>query len=157
MIDFYPFIFETTLTQELNGKRLMSPGIVLDKALTKELPFDRYPKLRVDGEINGFAHQGAFVPIYGGHYMMVSKRLRKAIGIELGDLIAIHFKIADQNAVPIPAILQEAFEDAPDARDLWDDLPVGKRRSWCVQIDKAKAHQTKQNQISKLFDLLYNG
>ena len=157
MIDFYPFIFTTTLTQELNGKRLMSPAIVLDADLTKELPFDQFPKLRDEAEINGFAHEGAFVPIYGGHYMMVSKRLRKVIGVELGDPVTIHFKVADQDAIKIPAILQETFEDAPDARDLWDDMPIGKRRSWCVQIDKAKAFQTKQNQIGKLFDLLYNG
>ncbi len=156
MIEFYPFMFETTLTQDLNGKRLMSPAIVLDPKLTPNLPFDAHPKLRVDAEINGFSHEGAFVPIYGGHYMMVSKRLRKMIGAEVGDRVTVRFKVADQDAVRVPSILMDAFEDAPDARALWDEMPVGKRRSWCVQIDKAKAEQTKRNQIGKLFDLLYN-
>ena len=148
-------MFETTLSQDLNGRRLMSPAIVLDPALTPALPFDQYPKLRVDAEINGFAHEGAFVPIYGGHYMMVSKRLRKAIGCDTGDRVTVRFKIADQDAINMPSTLLEAFADVPDAKDLWDAMPIGKRRSWCNQIDKAKALETKQNRIGKLFDLLY--
>lgn len=156
MIDFYPFVFETTIRQDLNGKRLMSPAIVLDPELAAELPFDTYPKLRVDAEINGFAHEGAFVPIHGGHYMMVSKRLRQAIGRDLGDPVTVRFKVADQDALNMPQILIDAFEDAPDARELWDAMPLGKRRSWCNQIDKAKAPETKQNRIGKLLDLLYD-
>jgi len=157
MFDLYPCMFETQLTQELNGQRLMSPAIMLIPVLAAELPFDRYPKLRVDAEINGFAHEGAFVPINGGHYMMISKRRRKAIGRNLGDPVTVRFKVADQEAINMPGILRDAFEDAPDARDLWDAMPIGKRRSWCNQIDRAKAPETKQNRIGKLFDLLYDG
>ncbi|MDX8354443.1 DUF1905 domain-containing protein [Cognatiyoonia sp. IB215182] len=111
-------MFETNLTQELNGKHLMSAAIVLKPDLAAELPFGRYPKLRVDAEINGFAHEGAFVPIHSGHYMMVSKRLRKVISRDLGDPVIVRFKVADQEAINLPGILRDAFEDAPDARDI---------------------------------------
>ncbi|MDX8354442.1 YdeI/OmpD-associated family protein [Cognatiyoonia sp. IB215182] len=35
-------------------------------------------------------------------------------------------------------------------------MPIGKRRSRCHQISRAKAAETKQNRIGKLFDLLYD-
>lgn len=155
-MDFYPFCFDSVLCQECNGQRFIGAGLILPQDLEAELPFKQYPKLRVDAEIAGITTEGAFMPLGGRRCIMVSKKLMKRAGVAIGDTITMRFSVADQDALRIPPILSTILVDDQELADLWETLPIGKRRGWCVRISKAKARETKLRQIEKLIAQLYD-
>lgn len=151
---FYPYEFTTPLVRTHAGQSLMGPSLVLDAGIAEALPFDQYPRLRVNAELNGRPHEGAWVPLAGIYRMMISKRVMTALDIALGDPVHVAFELADQDGLPPIPEIDAALEDMPDLREAWDAMPIGKRRSWAYRIAKLKSPDAKQRNVAKLIDLL---
>ncbi|MEM1378586.1 MAG: YdeI/OmpD-associated family protein [Pseudomonadota bacterium] len=154
MIGDYPHMFNAPLEAMYGESGYI--GLVVPEEYKPRLPFDQMPRIRVKGEMNGVYVEGAFVPLAGKHYIMVSKRLRKLIGAELGDVVNFCFEIADQNEVRTPPELAEVLAEDPEMAERWDTWPKGKRRSLFYKFEKAKTPETKQRYVEQVMEDLLN-
>ena len=151
---FYPYDFVTPVVRRHAGRSLMGPSLVLDAEIARALPFDRYPRLRVNAELNGMPHEGAWVPLAGVHRMMLSKRVLAALGVGEGDAVHVAFELADQEGLPPMPEIDEALAEMPDLQEAWAAMPIGKRRSWAYRIAKLKSAEAKARNVAKLIDAL---
>ncbi|MEM0900131.1 MAG: YdeI/OmpD-associated family protein [Pseudomonadota bacterium] len=154
MISPYPHMFNSPLEAMYGDSGYV--GLVVPDEYKSRLPFDEMPRIRVKGEMNGVSVEGAFVPLAGKHYIMVSKRLRKLIGADLGDVVNFCFEIADQNEVRIPPELLEVFAEDPEMAERWEAWPKGKRRSLFYKFERAKTAATKEKYTSQVLEDLLN-
>lgn len=153
-MEFYPYEYLTEVTIRDFGK-YHYVCVNLPPEIEEGLPFDQHPRLRVKGEMAGMDFEGAWQPQKDGpRWLMVPKHIQKATGLQIGDQIHLAFGVADQNAVTEPPELQDALQEAPEAREAWDALSPGKRRGMCYTVEKAKAPATKQKRIAEIFDQL---
>ncbi len=128
------------------------PDDVLDK-----LPLKKHPRLRINGVVNDYEIEAALNPSRGLWYIMLSKRVLKAIGASGGEVVTVKFNVADQNAVKIPPELQDALAKHAAKKALWDELTPGKQRGWAHRINIAKTKPTKLKRIDELLDALGGG
>lgn len=128
--------------------------IYLDPDLVPVLPLKQFPKLRVDGDVQGNYLGGAFVPSKSGWFMYMSKATLKSISAHLGDLIEFSFRIADQDAVDAPVELMEVLDKDPQLKSKWETLTPGKRRGLSHRVTIAKTEAIKQKRIKEFFTLL---
>ena len=161
-MEFFPFQLRAPIVQQFmgtkgNGNDLFYQVILLPEALEPELPFDQYPRLRVDAELNGVPTEGTFMPADGRHYLMVSKRLQKLIGAGLGDEVDVRFGVAGQDAVHVPSALAEALDDLPDLKDIWDAWTPSKRRGWAHRVATAKQPATIAKRVEEVLATLADG
>ena len=105
----YPYQFTSKI--EMRGEGKMAAAVVyLPKKLQQKLPLKEQPRLRVEAEINGFRHNGAFQPAKGRWYLMLSRKVLKLCHLSVGDRATIDFEIADQEAIDVPNELLFALE-----------------------------------------------
>ncbi|MEL6817347.1 MAG: YdeI/OmpD-associated family protein [Pseudomonadota bacterium] len=154
MVGDYPHMFNAPLEAMYGDSGYI--GLVVPQDYKPRLPFDKMPRIRVKGEMNGIYVEGAFVPLAGKHYIMVSKRLRKMIGADLGDIVNFCFEIADQNEVRTPPELAEVFSEDFELKEKWEGWPKGKRRSLFYKFEKAKTAATKQRYVEQVIEELIN-
>ncbi|MEL6376158.1 MAG: hypothetical protein AAFQ04_03035 [Pseudomonadota bacterium] len=84
-----------------------------------DLPFRRYPRLRIEGEIADVPVRGAWMPVGDGRrYFIVSPDIKANTGLDVGDEVEMRFRVDDQDYVDMPDALQFALnaDDAASAR-----------------------------------------
>ena len=118
--------------------------------LIKALPLKQYPRLRIDGELNGARFANALHPSNGKWYLLVPRRMQKKCEVTLGDRIFVQFDIADQDAVEVPEELRFALEVNDVATAVWSDLTPGKRRGFAYRVNSAKRRETKANRVEEV-------
>ena len=128
--------------------------VYLPESIRQQLPFDQYPRLRVDAEVNEQPIDGALQPGQGKHYLLLSKRLLKAAGLALGDIASVNFRLADQDAVTIPEELQTALAGDPDIKAIWDDLTPGKQRGLAHRVASARTAPTRFKRVAEVLATL---
>ena len=124
--------------------------VYLPESLRKELPFDKYPRLRVDAEIAEHVIDGAFQPGQGKMYLILSKAFLKSAGLSLGDEVEVMFRIADQGLVDIPDALRAAFKKNRRAAKAWDALSAGKKRALVHRVRSAKRADTIARRVDEV-------
>ena len=123
--------------------------------LEAELPFDRCPRMRVDGEIADVPVTGAWMPTGDGRrYFIVAPRVMKDGAVTVGSMVEMRFAIADQNAVDVPPELAKALLGNPDASEAWDALTPGKQRGMTHQIHGAKTAHTRARRVAEAIKAL---
>ena len=152
-MEIYQHEFNTKLKSHQFGR---SQYVVayLPKSLIRELPLGKNPRLRIDGEINGFRFANALHPSSGKWYVLVPKRTQKKCRIKLGSEVFIQFNIADQNAVDMPAELTHALNVNERANTVWSDLTPGRRRGFAYRVSSAKRRETRENRIEEVMEQL---
>ncbi|MEM6690391.1 MAG: YdeI/OmpD-associated family protein, partial [Planctomycetota bacterium] len=124
-------------------------------ALMKRLAHEAKPRLRIDGVVGGQPFHGAFQPTgEGRYYLIVSKKFRKAVGLEIGDRTEVSFSIADQNAVDVPRELQFALEADEALNQIWIHLTPGRRRGLAYRVASAKRSETRENRVDEVLETL---
>lgn len=126
----------------------------LPRDLQGELPLAAHPRLRVTGEIGEQAFEGALTPVRGDWYLLLSKKLLKAIGAVVGDTVEVRFAIADQDAVDVPQALERALAGDAEMRRLWDAQTPGKQRGLAYRVAAAKSDATRAKRIAEVFGIL---
>ncbi len=130
-MSFYPHTFEAPLERWGVGRarKVWYTVLFLPTDLERMLPFDRYPRLRIEGEIADVPVTGAWMPTgEGRRYFIVSPAVLKAARPEPDELVEMRFRIDDQDRVDVPEELAAALARNGPAAAFWDTLTPGKRR-----------------------------
>ncbi len=75
-----------------------------------------------------------------GHFLMLSKELRKKLGVDLGSEVHVKMEKDDSKyGMPMPDEMQEALYMDPEADQLFHQLTAGKQRSLIYIAAKPKS------------------
>lgn len=151
----YPFDFATKIKVHKFG-RMNYTVAYLPKQLIAALPLKQNPRLRVEGEVNGYRFGGALHPAKGKWYVLLPKRTLKKLSLKIGDEVYIAFEIADQDAVDVPPELQHALSVNTKAESIWKTLTPGKRRSFAFRVSSAKRSETREHRVDEVLDAILN-
>ena len=144
--------FFTAEVERYDFGRYAYSVVWLPEELHEELPLKEHPRLRVDAEINGFRHTGTFQPTGGRWYLMLSRRVLKAAGLEIGERAVVVFTVADQNAVDVPRELADALADDQSARKDWETITIGRRRYHSHHVSSAKQEATRLRRAGQVIE-----
>lgn len=115
-----------------------------------ELPFNIYPRLRVDGEIADVPVRGAWMPVGDGRrYFIVSPDIKANTGLDVGDEVEMRFRVDDQDYVDVPGALRAALDTDDAALAQWDRLTAGKKRMFTNHVFSAKTVPTEQRRVDE--------
>ena len=145
---FYPHAFETAIVPHNVGSYRYTV-VFLDGALVPQLPLDRYPRLRVSGEIGDVPFEGTFQPVRGRWYIMLNKQLMSDGGFAIGDVVEVRFRVEDQDAVDVPAELLERIARDVSLQRAWQDLSPGKQRGVAYHVRSAKTAATRAKRLEE--------
>ena len=127
------------------------------------LPFDAkavFGKARapIRGTVNVTPFRST-VAVYGGvGYLGVSKSLREAAGVEVGDEVDVEIELDDaRRDVDVPPELTELLARDREAARTFERLSYTHRREYARWIADAKRAETKERRLAKAGDMLRNG
>lgn len=153
-MNIHPYEFTAPIVSHHMGRDLFYTVVFLPADLIPALPLDETPRLRIEAECRGVTFDGALMPVRGDFYLMISRKLMKRLGAEIGDEIEVRFGIADQDAVRMPPELSDALDAHPDLREVWEGWTAGKRRGWAHRVTSAKAAATKARRVEEVLAAL---
>mgnify|MGYP001793086889 CR=1 FL=1 len=151
--DYYPFEFEADIVHHNLGTYRYTV-VFLDEGLHEHLPLGEHPRLRISGEIRDIPFDGAWQPVRGRWYLMLSKSLMRDGEFELGDRVEVRFKVEDQDAVDVPLELTQLLKSDEGLQRRWDELTVGKRRGLAHKIISAKTSATRAKRLIEVAEAL---
>ncbi len=130
---------------------------VLPKSASEKLP--RRGRTTVAGTLNGHGFQATLEPDGQlSHWLRVNKELLETAEVNIGDIATLEIMAVEQEPEPeIPADLQQALAEAPEARAVWDDTTTIARLDWIHWITSAKQAKTRAQRISNACDMLASG
>ena len=153
-MSYYDYAFDAPIERLAigNGPRVLHYHVViLPEACADDLPLDKYPKLRIIGEIADYPIRGAWNPIADGRkYFILSSKFLKNAGLSAGDQVEVKFNIDDQDYVEVPAELEAQLDIDTELRAIWEALTAGKKRFYSYQITSAKQQATRDKRLQKL-------
>lgn len=142
--------------------RLESDGTTLNWVIAR-VPFDidkAWPerrRLRVRGEINGFAFRTSLFPVPGGkgHMVLVNKKMQKGAGARRGDAVKITLEpdFEERKAV-MPPELDRALKGDRMLRKWFDGLSEYTRRMFCSMAGAGKSPETRRRQAERIAEIL---
>lgn len=124
--------------------------VFLPPDIAAELSFDATPRLRFTGEFNDLPFSGAWQPVRGAWYVMLSKPLLREAGVGVGDLVQVRFRIEDPEAVDVPVALTQAIGEDEKASAAWASLSAGKQWAFAYRVAGAKSAPTSDRRISEV-------
>ncbi len=152
-MSYFTHAFEAPISRHGVGRarKVWYNVLFLPGEVATDLPFDRHAQLRVEGEIGDVPMAGAFISAGDGRwYVIVSPQVLKDGGLTVGDMVEMRFRIADQEAVDVPAELASALRRDPAAAAAWDALTTGRRRALAYHVATAKAAATRTRRIAAI-------
>jgi hypothetical protein len=159
-VAYYPHVFTGPLVVHRVG-RYRYRVVFLPPELAAQLPFDRHPRLRMEGEIAEHPVHAAWQPLgergSGGHYVMVSPAVCRAAGLRPGEPVEVRFRVADPDAVQVPEELEQALAADDRARAAWDALTAGRRRGLSYLVASARTSDTRHRRAATLVADLVGG
>ena len=153
-MSFYPYAFTTPIVHHMVGTYKYTV-VFLAAELHDELPLDTYPRLRVSGEVGGQPFEGAWQPVRGRWYLMLSKGLLRNGGMEIGDEVEVRFLVEDQDAVSVPTALRRALREESAAEAAWQELTAGKQRALAHRVASAKTEPTRMRRVAEVIAALH--
>ncbi len=154
-MDYYPYTFNAPIAyHDVGSDKYAYTVVYVTPQLINALPLKQYPRLRVRGEIEDVPFEASLTPVRGDWYILLSKRLLKAMDAGIGDDVEVRFAIADQDAVDVPTALKEALDADDQMRALWDTLTAGKKRGLAHKVTTAKTEKTEKKRIQEVFGIL---
>ncbi len=126
------------------------------------VPFDPaevWPKmirLRVRGEINGFAFRTSLFPDpRGGFYLLINRVMQKAAAAHLGDIAAFHLEPdLEDRAAELPDELAVLLEDEPGLRPWYDSLTEYTRRELGKWVNVVKTDASRMKRAEQMAERL---
>jgi hypothetical protein len=128
-----------------------------------ECPFDatrEFGEARppVVGTVNGAPYRTRLARYGGKTVMGLTKEIRDAIGVELGDELMIDIeKDSAPREVEVPVELAMALAADPPARKRFDALAFTHRKEYAQWIAEAKRPETRERRVAKAIDMLHSG
>jgi hypothetical protein len=111
----------------------------------------------VRGTVNGTPLRTRLM-VYGGvTYLGLTREVREAAGIELGDAVAVELELDEApREVAVPPELA-AVLDAERLRDAYDALSFTHRREYAEWVGTAKKAETRERRAAKAAEMLRAG
>lgn len=130
------------------GRAIRYTVVFLPEDMAADLPFDRHPRLRIEGEVADVPVKGAFQSSGDGrYYLMISPETLKAASIDIDHVVTVRFRIADQDAIDVPPALESALGGDAEAEAAWAALTVGRRRAFAHHVASAKTPATRDKRV----------
>ena len=145
------------LQPQVTAKGGSGAFLVLPRLASAKLP--SRGMTTVEGTINAFPFRAVLEPDgQRSHWLRVSGKLRKAAGVEVGDLVTLEIALAEtEMEFRMPADLRKALAAAPQARALWAAITPIARRDWIHWIASAKRAETRARRIRNACAMLAAG
>ncbi|MEM7778316.1 MAG: YdeI/OmpD-associated family protein [Pseudomonadota bacterium] len=159
-MSYFTHMFEDVIALQGVGKKkvLTYKVLFLPPHFERQLPFEIYPRLRVDGEIADVPVRGAWMPVGDGRrYFIVSPDVIRQTGFDVGDLVEMRFRVDDQNHVDIPRSLQLALDDDEAVNAQWVALTAGKKRMFTFHVASAKTEATQARRVVEAMEAIGRG
>ncbi|MEM8649894.1 MAG: YdeI/OmpD-associated family protein [Pseudomonadota bacterium] len=159
-MSYFTHSFEDVISLQGVGKKkvLTYKVLFMPPHFEQELPFDIYPRLRVEGEIADVPVRGAWIPVGDGRrYFIVSPEVKKQTGLDVGDTVEMRFRIDDQDHVDIPRSLQGALDDDEATNANWESLTAGKKRMFTFHVASAKTERTEARRVAEAMEAIGRG
>ncbi|NRA31635.1 MAG: YdeI/OmpD-associated family protein [Parvularculaceae bacterium] len=156
-MSFFTHEFEAPIEKFGVGKtkKIWYNVLFLPSDISATLPFDQYPRLRVDGEIADVPVNSAFIPVGDGrYYVIVGKDVLKQGDVRLGHIVSMRFGIADQDAVDVPDALAAALRNDQHAADAWAEITAGKKRMMAQHVKTAKTDPTRTKRVAEAIEAM---
>ncbi|MEP2774332.1 MAG: YdeI/OmpD-associated family protein [Luteolibacter sp.] len=131
--------------------------LAIPKTASDTLP--RRGRTSVEGAINGHPFCATLEPDGQlSHWLKVDKALMEAAGIHFGDSVELEISPVKQEPEPeIPANLEAALAENPEARQVWEDTTPLARLDWIHWMVSAKQAKTRTKRIADACDMLAKG
>lgn len=112
----------------------------------------------VAGTVNGTPFRSRLM-VYGGvTYLGLTRQLRAAAGVEVGETLDIELARDDaERVVEPPPELAAALAAAPAARAVYDGLPFTHRREYATWVGEAKKAETRERRAGRAIEMLTGG
>lgn len=114
-------------------------------------------RVRASGEINDVPFTGAWQPVRGRWFLMLSKTLLRDAEARPGSLVSVRFRLEPDDAVELPEALRDALDRDDTARAEWDGLRPGQQRGLAHRIASAKQPATLTRRVAEVLRLLHQG
>lgn len=103
----------------------------------------------VEGTINGFRFQAPLEPDgKGSHWFRVDKTMCEAAGAGAGDTVMLEIEPSKEWPAPeVPADLENALADVPQARTLWMKITPNAQWDWIRWIRATNQPETRRRRI----------
>ena len=135
-----------------------STVIRLPDAASRQLP--SRGQVAVTGTINDVAFQTVIEPDgASGHWMKVADTLKRAAGVDAGDLATLRIVVTKEWPEPsVPRDLATALASAPQKiQDLWDDITPMARWEWVRWVNATKNPDTRGRRVDVSISKMENG
>jgi hypothetical protein len=144
--------FHTTILQ--SGKT--AAGIQVPEEIVTALGSGKRPKVAVT--INGYTYRSSIAPMNGVFMVGVSSDVRAAAGVAGGDDVDVDIELdTAPREVTVPDDFAHALDAVPAARATFDSLSYSNKSWHVLQIEGAKAEETRQRRIAKSVEALEAG
>ncbi|WP_127794538.1 YdeI/OmpD-associated family protein [Agromyces sp. LHK192] len=104
--------------------------------------------------VNGFTYRSTIAPMGGTYLIPFSSDKRAATGLGGGDAIVVDLELdTDPRTVDPPADLADALAEA-GLREAFDRLAPSRQKAYVVNVEGAKAPETRSRRIAKVVSAL---
>jgi len=123
-------------------------------------PFDVkavFGKMRVPvcGTINGYPYRSTIAPMGGKYLLGVSKALRDAAGINVGDTVEVTMQLdTAKRTVKVPADLAALLKRTPKAQERFNSTSYTHRKEFAQWITSAKRPETRESRLKRTIEML---
>jgi hypothetical protein len=141
--------FQATILQ--GGKT--ATGIQVPEAVVTALSSSRKPAVKVT--LKGYTYRST-IAVMGGRYMLpVSADVRAKAGVAGGDTLEVEIVLdTEPRVLAVPADFAAALDAEPAARTFFDGLSYSNRQRHVLQVEGAKAADTRARRIEKSVAML---
>jgi Bacteriocin-protection, YdeI or OmpD-Associated/Domain of unknown function (DUF1905) len=142
-----------TIVQQ-SGKT--ATGIRVPDQVVEALGSGKRPAVKVT--INGYTYRST-VAVFGGEYWVgVSAEHRAGAGVAAGDEVDVDVELdTSPREVAVPADFSAALDAEPEARRTFDRLSYSDKSWHVLQIEGAKAEETRRRRIARSIASLREG
>jgi hypothetical protein len=143
-----------TLTLQSTGKT--TAGFEIPPEVVEALGGGKRPPVTVT--INGFTYRNSIAPMGGSHWLGVSAENRAGAGVAAGDVVELDLALdTAPRTVEVPADFAGALAAVPAARAFFDSISYSNQRWHVLQVEGAKAAETRAKRIEKSVAMLAEG
>jgi hypothetical protein len=108
--------------------------------------------VNVTGTLNGLPFQNSFLPAgEGRHYLVISRALRTAAQVEVGDQVTLVFEIEHApRPVTVPEDVHIALAQTPAAQTMFEKLSPSHQREYLGFVTEAKKPETRARRLKQM-------
>ena len=107
-------------------------------------------RVKVLATFDGVQYRGSLVRMGGCYMLGMTQEVRKRIGKEPGDLVAVTIEKDEEERIPeAPADFLRALEQNKEALVNYEKLSYSSKRDYVLWITEAKKEETRNSRIEK--------